>query len=213
MYQLLDPQRKGRLWELVIRNFFAKNGYATFQVLGSGPPCDIIAFVPPPGFSLFFPIRYIERSESLEQESRKEYIDKFSYQFELVPRVNWGFLKQDGAIVSLQAHLIAFQKGQIRFIWAKKKTKARERRINDRIVKNYKQLLFIETKALAQFNIRNYRRTDQFKRQMQYAETAGAAYETIVKVPEGAIRYSHLKIGQIIKTKDIGLIFEWNKIM
>ncbi|MFW9873559.1 MAG: hypothetical protein ACFFG0_10680 [Candidatus Thorarchaeota archaeon] len=205
----ITPQRLGLIWEIFVRNYYLKLGYAAFRVSASGPPCDIIAFKPPPNLKQYFPKLPIDRSKHLERIARKQYRKKFGYETDLIPSILDGFYYDDGQLTSLQTHLLAFKEDHLRFIWTRKKSKKKPYRIWDKIFLNIQRLEFIECKAVKNFDITMFRRTKQFNRQIEYAIKSGASYITVHKTDKGAMQTIHL----YDKSVAVGFIIKWDEIL
>lgn len=204
----ITPQQVGWVWEIIVRNYYVMRNYATFRVAGSGPPCDLIAFQPPPNFGRGFPIRTLERSNHLESLARKLYQSKFDYLPDLMPSLLDGFYLKEGHLSSLQVHLLALGPDHIRFIWTRRRTKKRAYRIWDKKIENISKLELIECKAVKKFNIDSFRKSEQFIRQFHYAEKVHARYVTVHKTDKGAERFIHLTD----KSISVGFIIEWDKL-
>jgi hypothetical protein len=203
----VSPQQVGLIWEILVRNYYISKGLATFRVSEANPLCDLVAFQPIINMSRWFPRRNLERSPNLETIARKDYHRRYGYDSILMPSINEGFVQQAGQLISLQTHLLAFQRDHLRIIWTRKRTKKRAARIWDKklCVSN---LEFIECKAVKRFSIESFRRGEQFQRQLRYAELANARYVTINRTPEGAERFLHTTD----KTISVGFIIKWNEL-
>jgi hypothetical protein len=187
----LTRTKLGRIWEVIIRNYYVNQGYAVFRCSGSGPPCDLIAFFPTETFSKIpFPIRPITRSDGIELHTRQEFIEKRNYQPGIFPRVFNGLYLLNNEMAALQVHLIAFAKDHMRLIWVRPKTKKKSKRIWSRIlrpIKDYNTLTFIECKASKVPSIDS----KQHLLQLDYAKNANAFYYTVQKTNEGALLKWH----------------------
>jgi hypothetical protein len=203
----ISPQKIGLIWEILVRNYYISKGLATFRTSESNPLCDLIAFMPIANMTRWFPRRNLERSPYLESFARKDYHRRYGYDYVLMPSISEGFVRQEGQLISLQTHLLAFQQDHLRVIWTRKRTKKRAARIWDKKI-HASNLEFIECKAVKRFNIESFRRSEQFQRQLQYAEMANARYVTINKTPEGAERFLHLTD----KSISVGFIIKWNEL-
>jgi hypothetical protein len=204
----ITPQQIGLIWEVLVRNYYVLKGSATFRVSGSGPPCDIIAFSPPPNLYNLVPHRNLERSAHLESLARKHYKEKYGYLPELIPSIIDGFYRETGRLLSLQVHLMAFQSDHLRLIFTRKKTRKRSHRIWDKRLDRVANLEFIECKAVKKFDVFRFRRSKQFKEQLQYASKANALYVTVHKTDEGAERFIHSQEESI----SIGFIIKWDQL-